>query len=164
MTDHSKRLLNMPCDELFAHGGCHIFAMELRRIFDYPLLLITKEENQYHVACAPEDIIVLDVYGWVTRAKYEKDDFLDGIIIKYTIIQEKELRSCFTEKKGLGYYYHESFRKPAIERAKKWIDKHYCYFNGDKKEPISWLKRVKMASQDVKIGIFAKEEQKGGRL
>jgi hypothetical protein len=147
LEQRASTLLALPGDELFAHGGCHVFALALKERFSYPLLWVREEGGPHdHVACAPEHGRLLDVFGWFSHDEYRREEMLDRRQISFLLIQEEEVKRRFIFAPGQGYYAHPDFFCPATERARTWIAKYREYFDGTRKVTIPSLHRVKKTS------------------
>jgi hypothetical protein len=150
MEERAERLLLMEPDDLFNHGGCHIFAIALNRRFGYPLLLIQSNSGDHrHVCCTPEQGEILDVYGWFTFADYRVAEILTDREVHFLPIQLADLQSRFTYGGGNGFYAHKDFWQPAMIRAEEWINIHVEYFSGKRKISIPGHKRLKCASDPI---------------
>jgi hypothetical protein len=142
MEDHAAELLAMPDAVLFAHGGCHVFALVLQELYHYPLVSLRGGGGQHnHVACAPEQGVVLDVYGWFPLADYIKAEGQD-LAIRPFPLDIAQLQRQFIVTRGHGFYAHQDFVVPASARAKKWIAGHREFFDKTKMMPIPGLCRV----------------------
>jgi len=156
MEARAEELLRMPDDDLFAHGGCHIFARVLHRQYGHPLISVRDDRGRHnHVACLPEEDFILDVYGWWSRRAYVEKEGID-IGIGFSLLRLDELEKQFVFTRGQGFYAHQDFVVPASERAKKWIVMYSAYFDGTKKCPIPGLSRVKTTSRSELASHFQK--------
>lgn len=149
MEDRAFELLALPDDVLFAHGGCHVFALVLSEVFSYPLMWICDEGGDHdHVACAPRTGSLLDVFGWFSYRDYVREEILGDRAIRFLPLGRRELQQKFIFGRGRGYYAHESFMSPAHERARSWISRHRDYFDRTRQTAIPGLRRVKRASDE----------------
>jgi len=148
MTERAKRLLQMDEGTLFTHGGCHVFALALRKRFQYPLVGVRVQGKGGcpHIACAPEPRVVLDVFGWFQQAEYARGELSELAALSFQQIEEEQLDSWSTQGDGEGLYVHPSFLVSATEKANTWIERHVEHFNGIDKRPIPGLCRIKKAS------------------
>jgi len=129
--------------DFFAHGGCHVFAMELRKEFGYPLLLVREiGDSHNHVATIPESGMLLDVFGWFSFSDYAEAELLAVKTLRFGPTEEEAIRARFTTSRGQGYYVHGDFLLPATQRAREWIATHRHYFDGTKKAAIPDLCRI----------------------
>lgn len=152
MEERASELLALSDHVLFAHGGCHVFALSLRKFSGLPLLRILEVGGTYnHLACNPGNGCLLDFFGLFTHAKYVREENLDGRDIQFAPITEEEVKKRFIVARGPGYYAHPDFFVPATERAHAWIVKHRAYFDGTKKIAIPDLRRTTTASDNTKI-------------
>ena len=158
MEQYASELLALCDEQLFTHGGCHVFAFALREeIRPYPLLRVREKGGDHdHVACAPdpEDERLLDVFGWLSHDEYKREEMLERRQLSFLLIQEEEVKKRFTLTRGQGYYAHPDFFCPATERARAWIAKYREYFDGTQKVAIPGLHRVKKASGEDIDAIF----------
>lgn len=151
MEERATRLLNLPDDVLFGHGGCHVFALALHDAFHLPLLWVREEDGPHdHVACSSGGGL-LDFFGWFSHAEYIHEEILDGHPIRFVPVEEEVLKRRFIFTRGPGYYAHPEFYSSAAERARTWIAKHREYFDGTKQVAIPGLCRVKRANQLTSI-------------
>ena len=137
---------------MFNHGACHIFAIELHRIFGYPIIRVTSKRGSHdHLACSPEEGIFLDYFGWFRRRDYEESEGIADLGIIYHETCEAKVRERFIEGDGSGYYSEPAFVEKAKEMAQKWIERYRSHFDGTTKEPIPGLCRIKSESDPTKI-------------
>ncbi len=144
MEKRAQELLKLPDDVLFAHGGCHVFALALRRIFQLQLLSIRNDSGSHdHVACGLGERRILDFFGGFSYSEYLSAETLNDFDIRFLAIDEEKIRKRYTYTCSPGYYVHRDFYIPAEKRARAWITKHYEYFDGTKNMPIPGLSRLK---------------------
>ena len=147
MEERALQLLELPDHLLFAHGGCHVFALALREFFRLPLVWIHEDGGLHdHVACDGGDRHIVDVFGWVSYPEYIRAERFDDRAIRFDPIQEEEVKRRFTLVRGSGYYAHPDFYMPALGRADAWITKHREIFEGASKIVIPGLSRIQKAA------------------
>ncbi len=89
MEERASESLDLPDDVLFAHGGCHIFALMLKELFRLPLLWVREKDGDWdHVGCAPEEGKILDVFGYFSHPEYIKEEMLNGRPIRFCALEE----------------------------------------------------------------------------
>ena len=155
MEARAEELLQRPDEDLFAHGGCHIFAQVLHAQLGHPLVLIRNDEETHcHVACEPEKEFILDVFGWRGRCDYIEDEGRD-LDIAFSALRLEELERRLVYGRGPGFYAHKDFIAPASERARKWIAVHHEYFDGSTRHAIPNISRRMTASKDELREIFS---------
>lgn len=160
MEERASELLKLPDDVLFAHGGCHVFALALRDFSGLPLLWVRGEGGSHdHVACNPGDQQLLDFFGWFSYSEYRREECLEHHKILFIPTTEEEVRKRFISVRGAGYYAHPDFTSRASDRAWKWIERHRSYFDGTIKAKIRGSSRVKIAG-DEEIGAIFKSRTK----
>ena len=77
MNPRAADLLALPDNDLFAHGGRHVFACVLHDFSGLPLLWIHDAEATHdHVACDPGDGCLVDFFGHVAFSEYQKEEYL----------------------------------------------------------------------------------------
>ena len=143
MEARARELLELPDTKLFAHGGCHVFALALHEFTGLPLLAVTERDGPHdHLGCRAEDGRLVDCFGWFTKAEYVREDRQGGKIISFALIGKEAIKSRFILGRGCGYYAHPEFLEPAAERARAWIGQHRKYFDGTEKTIIPGFSRV----------------------
>src|ERR1035441_6722278 len=92
MEGYASELLALPDEVLFTHRGCHVFALALKESFQYPLLWVREESGKHdHVACAPEEGRLVDLFGWFSYLEYIRAEILDDLRIRFLPIQAEEV-------------------------------------------------------------------------
>jgi len=154
MEQRAEYLLQFKDDVLFAHGGCHIFAQVLHRLTGFPLVAIRNDTGRHnHVACVPEKLFILDVYGWWSQRSYIEEEGRD-LGIRFYPLRLDELEQKYVLEDGQGFYAHPDFVGPASNRANKWIATYSDYFDGSKKCPIPGHSRIKSSTNATLTSIF----------
>lgn len=148
MTDRAQGLLAKEDPTLFSHGGCHVFALALKRRFpQYELVRIEDRTGRFeHLACEPAEDVVLDVFGWFTRSEYQQAERAEGRGLTFRRTSEDEIARESIETDGEGLYTHPCFLELAKRRAEAWIQQHSSYFDGTQRRPIPDLVRVQTHS------------------
>lgn len=158
MEERASRLLAQSDSVLFAHGGCHVFALALREFTGLPLLWVREDDGSYdHVACDGGNQSVVDYFGWFSYLDYVRAESLDGRAIRFKSTEEEEVRRRQTLIHGPGYYAHPEFLIPAFERAHTWISKHHHVFKGDQKIIIPGLRRIQRADENDIYRLFGEK-------
>jgi hypothetical protein len=155
MEAYASELLALPDEVLFTHRGCHVFALALKERFQYPLLWVREECGKHdHVASAPEEGRLVDLFGWFSYREYIRAEMLDELGIRFLPIQAQQVERRFIFAPGKGYYAHPDFFIPATERARAWIAKYREYFDGTEKAAIPGFERAKKASDQAVDAII----------
>ena len=155
MDKYASELLALPDEVLFTHRGCHVFALSLKELFQFPLLWVREEGGSHdHVACSAGRARLLDVFGWFSYSEYIREERLEGLSIRFLPIEAEEVKKRFIFTRGRGYYAHPDFFIRATERARAWIAKYREYFDGTEKAAIPSLQRVKRASDEAIDALF----------
>src|SRR6266568_254559 len=139
--------------DLFAEGGCHVFAIALQERFGYPLRLLRKDEDgsvsHVYCYCGVEPCYAVDVLGHTEeRARlwdfglqrpvhelanaglgYPAPSSWDPVID----ITVNELRQHFTVKPGKGLFAHRNFMVAARISAEERISKYLEFYDGSSK-------------------------------
>lgn len=158
MNKYAEYLLTLEPDVLFAHGGCHVFALTLQREFGYPLLRIRGGTGgHHHIACSPDENVLLDVFGRFSFEQYKQDDGVKYRGVQFLSVTETELRKEFNLREGVGFYGDPDFIKQAEEMALIWINRYREYFDGRIKERIPDLSRRNKATKNELKKIFLTE-------
>ena len=145
----------MPDCRLFAHGGCHVFAIVLSEISQLPLLWVTENGgNHDHIGCAVAGGKLLDVFGTFSLSEYVRAEILDDRKIEFRSSTVAEIERRFVTVRGPGYYAHPDFVRAARLRAERWINSHIDYYDGTKPTPIPGLDRVEHASDSEFEGLL----------
>ena len=143
MTTRAKRLLAIPVPRIFRSGACHVFTACLVRTSGYRLLSVREDGGDFfHLACAPEEDVVLDAFGWFSRSEYIHTDFLEGKKLRFELTTEEEVRRRYTEEDGPGLYSHPSFIAPCTLLAEEWIQRHKAHFDRSVREPIPEISSI----------------------
>ena len=151
------RRLDEDPPNLFAHGGCHIFARILHQHTGHELVSIRNASRQHnHVACVPEEGFILDAYGWWSRSAYVEEEGRD-LGIDFYPLKLGDLEQQFIITGGSEFYDHPDFAVPASAKAQKWIALHCAYFDGRKRCPIPGYSRRNAASIVQLAAIYEKE-------
>lgn len=159
MEERATELLSMPDCRLFAHGGCHVFAIVLSEISQLPLLWVTENGgNHDHIGCAAADGKLSDVFGTFSLSEYVRAEILDDRKIEFRPSTLAEIERRFVTAHGPGYYAHPDFVGAARLRAELWIKRYIDYFDGTKPTPIPGLDRVERARDVEYDGLVANWE------
>lgn len=157
MEERAAELLSTPEHRLFAHGGCHVFAITLSAISGLPLLWVAENGgNHDHVGCAPDEENFLDVFATFSRSDYIRAKILENRRIEFRSPTVAETERRFVTVRGPGYYAHPNFVRAARLRAERWIADHRDYFDGKRPIPIPGLARVERASDLECDALFDK--------
>ncbi len=136
-------LLTLPDPVLFAHGGCHLFALALKEFTGFPLLWVQEQGGRHdHLGCSAPDGRLVDCFGWFSEPEYIRAERLDDHDITFVEVDEDAVRRRFITGAGNGYYVHPDFLGPATKRALAWIARYREYFDGTTKTPIPGLSRL----------------------
>jgi len=155
MESRALELLELPDDVLFAHGGCHVFALTLREVSGLPLLWIRDENGLHdHLACDAGSNELVDFFGISDYEKYRSDEMLEGVCIRFSQISVGQVESRFVYERSRGYYVHKDFFDGAKRRAQRWIERHLKYFDGTMKAPIPGVLRIRKTSAQDKNAIW----------
>jgi hypothetical protein len=147
MEERAAELLSIRNPWLFAHGGCHVFAMVLSEISGLPFIWVTENGGTHdHIGCGTADGKLLDVFGTFSLSEYTRAEMFEGRMIEFQPITRTEIEQKFVMNRAKGYYAHPDFILAARLRATGWIAAYSDFYDGKKPIPIPGLDRVERAS------------------
>lgn len=147
--DHAQALLGKCDNELFLHGGCHIFAIALAQRYGYSLCMVrntqkTRPEGAAHVFCVfkSETHDAVDVVGLFNVSDLLVcNDWTDEEYYRVEDCSGSDLSLFSTQQLGGGLYTLPAFVKKAHSRALCLIECYGEYYSGRNPAPVPGFSR-----------------------